>query len=150
MAVEFFRFQQTLGHAFAQTGHRNAFFRAVAQLSNRSSGRSRRLGFRFSRRCRQMFFNIFTGQTAANAGSFDRARIEVMFSQQATDRRAERIVTLLFQRSLLTLSRGGLFRIGLRTGLFARAVAFTQAAQNLTRKHGCAFVFQHCFQNAVR
>ncbi len=145
-----FRFQQTLGNAFTQTGHRYAFFRAVAQLRNRRRSSGWRFRFSFRRRARQMFLNVFAGQAAANAGAFNRRRVEAVFSQQTTDSRAKRVVALLFQRRLLTLSRGGLFGISFRISGFTGAVAFTQAAQNLTRQHGGAFVFQYCIQNAVR
>jgi hypothetical protein len=111
--------------------------------------RGRRLWL-LRRRFRQMFLNVFAGQTAAHTGAFNGAGVEVVFSQQATDRRAERIVVLLFQRSLLALRRRRRFRISFRAGLFARAVAFTQATQDLTRGDGGAFIFQHCVQNAIR
>ncbi|MNP14707.1 hypothetical protein D3C76_1070410 [compost metagenome] len=147
-----FRFQQTLSHTLTQASHRHAFFTACAKrrLCCRRGCSRRCFGFFFSRRFRQMFFHIFTGQTTANPGAFNGAGFEIVFTQQATDRRAERIVGLFFQRGLLTLSRSGLFAFRLSAGLFTRAVAFTQATEDLTRRHGGAFVFQHCIQNAIR
>ena len=53
-------------------------------------------------------------------------------------------------RRLLALGWGRRFLFRFRAGLFARAVAFTQATQQLTRGHSRAFIFQHCIQNAVR
>ena len=146
-----FRLQQTLGHALAQAGHWHAFFAAGAQ-SRLSCWRGRR-SFRFcrlSRRFRQVLVNVFAGQTAAHTGAFDGCRVKAVFSQQATDRRAERVVRLFFQRSLLALSRRRGFLFRFRAGLFARAVAFTQATQDLTRGDGGTFIFQHRVQNAIR
>ena len=97
-----------------------------------------------------MFLYVFAGQAAANAGAFNGRRVEAMFREQTANRRAQRIVVLFFQRSLLALGRRRLFGIGFRAGLFARAVAFTQAAEDLTRQNGGAFVFNHCVQNAIR
>ncbi len=147
-----FRFQQTLGHTLTQASHRHAFFAASAQcrLCCWCGCRCFRFCFCVRRRFRQVFFNVFTGQTTTHTGAFNGSRVESVLCQQATDRRAECVVRLLFQRSLLALGRcrGFLFRF--RAGLFARAVAFTQATQQLTRGHGRAFIFQHCIQNAVR
>ena len=96
-----FRFQQTLGHAFTQAGHRDAFFRTIAQLRRRRDcrGGGWRFGFCRRRGFRQMFLNVFASQTAADASAFDGRCVEVVFSQQTTDRRAQRVVVLLFQRS---------------------------------------------------
>ena len=145
-----FRFQQTLGHALTQASHRHAFFAASAQ--SRLCCRCCRRGFRFrlSRRFRQVFVDVFTGQTTAHTGAFNGCRVKAVFRQQATDRRAEGVVRLLFQRGLLALRWRRRFLFRLRAGLFARAVAFTQATQDLTRGDGGAFVFQHRVQNAIR
>ena len=97
-----------------------------------------------------MLVDIFASQTATHAGAFDGCRIEAVLSQQATDRRAERVIGLLFQRRLLALGWGRRFLFRFRAGLFARAVAFTQATQDLARSHGRTFVFQDCIQNAIR
>ena len=146
-----FRFQQTLCDTFTQTGHRHAFFRAARQLRcSRCCSRCGRFTFFFTRRCfRQMFFNIFASQTATHTGAFNGAGFKVMLGQQATDRRAKRIIVLLFERRLLALSRGRLFGVRFRAALFACAVTFAQAAQNLAGRYGSAFIFQHCVQNAV-
>ena len=147
-----FRFQQTFGYAFTQAGHRDAFFRTVAQLRRRRGcrGGGWRFGFCRRRGFRQMFLNVFAGQTAADASAFDGRWVKVVFSQQTTDRRAQRVVVLLFQRGLLTLRRSGRFRIGFLAAFFTCAVAFAQAAKDLARQDGGALVFQHCIQNAVR
>ena len=145
-----FRFQQTLGHAFAQTGHRYAFFATCPQRWLCSRGFCRCFGLGFRRGFRQMLIHIFTSDTSAHTGAFDRTGVEVVLSQQATDRRAQRIVILLFQRSLLTLRRGRRFFFRLRAGFFTRAIAFTQATEDLAGGHGGAFVFQNRIQNAVR
>ena len=97
-----------------------------------------------------MLIHIFTGDATTYTGAFDSTGVEVVLSQQATDRRAQRIVVLFFQRGLLTLRRGGRFFFRLRAGFFTGAVAFTQATQDLARSHGRAFVFQNRIQNAVR
>ena len=146
-----FRFQQTLGHALTQARHWDAFFATGTQSRLSCCWRCRR-GFRFclSRCFRQVLVDVFTRQTATHTGAFDGSRVKAMFSQQATDRRAEGVVRLFFQRSLLALSRrrGFLFRLG--AGLFTRAVAFTQATQDLTRGDGRTFIFQHRVQYAIR
>ena len=145
-----FRFQQTLGHALAQASHWHAFFAAGTQ--SRLCCWCCRRGFRFclSWRFRQVFVDVFAGQTTAHTGAFDGCRVKAVFSQQATDRRAEGVVRLFFQRSLLALSRRRGFLFRFRAGLFARAVAFTQATQDLTRGYGGTFIFQHRVQNAIR
>ncbi|CCJ91663.1 hypothetical protein BN132_3591 [Cronobacter turicensis 564] len=144
-----FRFQQTLGHAFAQAGHRHAFFAAGAKLRLRCSGLFRGFCRVAAVRFRQMFFHIFTGQTAADAGAFDGGRVQVVFGEQTADSRAQRVVILFFQRRLLALRRGRFFRFRFGAALFARAVAFAQTAQDLARRHGAAFVFQYRIQHAV-
>ena len=96
-----------------------------------------------------MFFDVFTGQTAADASAFDGRCVEVVFSQQTTDRRAQRVVVLLFQRRLLALRRSGRFLFRFGAGFFTRAVAFTQATKDLTRRYRCTFIFQNRIQNAV-
>ena len=97
-----------------------------------------------------MLLHVFAGQAAANAGAFNGRRVEAVFRKKTANRRAQRIVVLFFQRSLLALGRSRLFGIGFRAGLFARAVALTQAAEDLTREHGGAFVFNDRVQNAIR
>ncbi|CFZ45443.1 Uncharacterised protein [Salmonella enterica subsp. enterica serovar Typhi] len=141
-----FRFQQTLGHALTQAGHWHAFFAARAQsgLCCRFNSGCFRLAFR------QMFFHIFTGQTPTHTSAFNGAGFQIVFSQQATDRRAERIVVLFFQRRLLALCRRRRFLFRFRAGLFTRAVAFTQATQDLARGDSRPLFFQNRIQNAVR
>ena len=141
-----FRFQQTLGHALTQAGHWHAFFAARAQsgLRCRFNSGCFRLAFR------QMFFHIFTGQTPTHTSAFNGAGFQIVFSQQATDRRAERIVVLFFQRRLLALCRRRRFLFRFRAGLFTRAVAFTQATQDLARGDSRPLLFQNRIQNAVR
>ncbi len=97
-----------------------------------------------------MLVDVFTRQTATHAGAFDGCRIEAVLSQQATDRRAERVVGLIGQRRLLALGRGRRFFFRFGAGLFARAVTFTQATQDLARSDGRTFIFQDCIQNAIR
>ena len=145
-----FRFQQTLSHTLTQASHRHAFFATGTQRRLCCRRRCWRFSFCLSRGFRQVLLDIFTGQTTTNTGAFNGSRIQVVLGQQATDRRAERVVSLLFQRGLLTLGWGRRFFVRLRAGLFASAVAFTQATQDLTGGYGCPFVFQDCIQNAIR
>ena len=82
-----FRFQQTLCHTLTQASHRDTFFTTCSQSRLRrwiSRCRSRL----FRRGFRQMFFHIFTSQTTTHTGAFNGAGVEIVFSQQATDRRA--------------------------------------------------------------
>lgn len=88
-----------------------------------------RFRFRLRRRFCQMLVDVFARQTATHAGAFDGCRIEAVLSQQATDRRAERVVGLIGQRRSLALGRGRRFFFRFGAGLFARAVTFTQATQ---------------------
>ena len=145
-----FRFQQTLGHTLTQASHRHAFFAACAQSRLRCRCCRRGFGFCFRRRFRQVLFDIFARQTSTHTGAFNGCRVQVVLSQQTTDRRAQCVVGLLFQRRLLALRWGRGFLIRLGAGLFARAVAFTQATQDLTRGDGGTFIFQHRVQNAIR
>lgn len=56
-----------------------------------------------------MFFNIFTSDAAADAGTINGAGFEVMLTQQATNRRAQGIVILLGERGSLALRRSRIF-----------------------------------------
>ena len=96
-----------------------------------------------------MLFNIFTRDTTTDAGAIDGAGFEIMLTQQATDRRAQGIVVLFSKRRLLALCRSRIFLFRLGAGLFARAVAFTQATEDLARSDGCPFIFQNRIKNTV-
>lgn len=97
-----------------------------------------------------MFFNIFTSDAAADAGTINGAGFEVMLTQQATNRRAQGIVILLGERGLLALRRSRIFFFRLGAGLFPGAVTFTQATEDLARRDGCPFIFQNRIKNTVR
>src|SRR5690606_9634664 len=80
-----FRFQQTLCHTLTQASHWHTFF--TARTQSRLCCWCCHRGFRFclSRRFRQVFVDVFTGQTTAYTGTFDGCRVKAVFSQQATD-----------------------------------------------------------------
>ncbi|SUH38684.1 Uncharacterised protein [Salmonella enterica subsp. enterica] len=122
MAVEFFASSRRSATRLRRRVIGTRFFAARAQsgLCCRFNSGCFRLAFR------QMFFHIFTGQTPTHTSAFNGAGFQIVFSQQATDRRAERIVVLFFQRRLLALCRRRRFLFRFRAGLFTRAVAFTQ------------------------
>ena len=113
MAVEFFASSRRSATRLRRRVIGTRFSETIAQLRRRRDCRGggwrlacRRRGFR------QMFLNVFASQTAADASAFDgRWWVEVVFSQQTTDRRAQRVVVLL-QRSSRTLRRRGRLRIG--------------------------------------
>ncbi len=130
MAVEFSLPADVRLRVYAD-GSSGRVFRTVAQLRRRRGcrGGGWRFGFCRRRGFRQMFLNVFAGQTTADASAFDGRWVKVVFSQQTTDRRAQRVVVLLFQRGLLTLRRSGRFRIGFLAAFFTCAVAFAQAAK---------------------
>jgi hypothetical protein len=44
-----------------------------------------------------VLLDVFTGQTTTDTGAFNGSSIQVVLGKQATDRRAERVVALLFQ-----------------------------------------------------
>ncbi|MNH05034.1 hypothetical protein D3C79_643460 [compost metagenome] len=141
------RFQQTLSHAFAQTGHRHAFFAAVAQSRLRcgfNCGCGRLVGFLA---VSQMRFHVFASDATTHAAAFDGCSVEIVFSNQAADRRAERIVALFFQAGGCALCRSGFFSLAFLFGRLARAVARANTAEDLARKHGCALFFHDRIKN---
>ncbi|MNJ78508.1 hypothetical protein D3C77_762770 [compost metagenome] len=75
-----------------------------------------------------MRFHVFASDTATHAAAFDGGSIEIVFGNQAADRRAERIVALFFQAGSRALCRCGFFLLALLSGRLAGAVARADAA----------------------
>ena len=82
-----------------------------------------------------MLLNIFTGQTTTNTGTFDVAGFQVVLGQQATDRRAQGIIILLFQRGLLALRRGPM--CGMEIAAFLTAIYVTLTSWSYSCVSAC-------------
>src|SRR5471030_646317 len=88
-----------------------------------------------------------TGQTTAHTAAFNGVGIKRMFCNQAADRRAEGVAALFFQRSSVACRRSRFFIGAFLSAWLTRAVTRTNARQNLTGNHRCAFVFDDAVQN---
>jgi hypothetical protein len=93
-------------------------------------------------------FHVFTRDAATHAGALDGAGIEIVFGDQATNRRAERVIAFFFQARGSALGRRGFFLLALLSGRLAGAVARTDAAEQLARQHGRALFFHDSIENA--
>ena len=99
------------------------------------------------RRLGQVRFHVFTRDAATHAGAFDGAGIEIVFGDQATNRRAERVIAFFFQ-ARGSAGQAWLLSLGSSQRSACRSCRPTDAAEQLARQHGRALFFHDSIENA--
>ena len=133
-----FRFQQTLGDALAQTGHRHPLLAATGQRGNRRDRRSsHRSGCgRLAQRL-DVGFHIILGDATALAGAGQLGHVDVVLANQTTHGGAQAIGAIIGNRF-------GRLLLGLFTGHGSRL----DGGDQLAGEDGCPLCLQDVAQHA--